>query len=255
MPEGDTIHRAARRLGPELVGRPVRRWHVHRHRGPGLPEGSAVEAVDSVGKHLLVRFTAGWVLDSHLRMNGSWHLYRPGERWREPEGAMRAVVEVPERLAVLFSTPVVRLWHPRAPGPRPWERLGPDLCDPGPDLDAAVTRARWLPEGTELAEVLLDQRVAAGIGNVYKSEVCWAEEVDPRRRLGSLDDDILRRCYATAHRLLRRNLTRSRRVTYRTGVAVYGRDGRPCPRCGARIVRDRQGGLDRVTYRCPRCQI
>ncbi|MEM9610333.1 MAG: DNA-formamidopyrimidine glycosylase family protein [Actinomycetota bacterium] len=254
MPEGDTIHRLASNLGPALTGASVRRLHVHRTPPTRIPSDVSIDVVWAVGKHLLVRFDTGHLLDSHLLMNGSWDLYRRGDRWRKSRGAMRAVIETDAVEAVLFSTPKVRLLHPRDPAPRPWDQLGPDLCLPDVDLDAATERARWLPADTEIAEVLLDQRPACGIGNVYKSETLWAERLHPTTPLGDVEDELLRRLYETASRLLRHNLDRSRRVTFRDGLAVYGRDRRVCPRCATPIRVTKQGGLDRVTYWCPTCQ-
>ena len=254
MPEGDTIFRLAERLRPALAGRTVTRLEVHRHRGPA-PEGHfGVESVEAVGKHLLVTFTGGWVLDSHLRMNGRWRLIEPRAAPAVTGGGVRAVVVVDGAAAVLSGTPAVGLWHPRDPGPRPWHALGPDLCRDPVDLAEVRTRARGLPAGTEVADMLLDQRVAAGIGNVYKSEACWAREVDPRRLAAELDDGALVGLYECAARMLRANLRTARRVTYRGGLAVYGRGGRSCPRCGGRIVVDRQGDHERITYRCSACQ-
>lgn len=254
VPEGDTIHRLAGRLAPALTGSVARRLHVHRTPPSRIPAEPTVERVWAVGKHLLVRFDTGHLLDSHLLMNGSWDLYPRSGRWRQSRGAMRALIETDDVEAVLFSTPKVRLLHPRDPAPRPWDQLGPDLCLPDVDLDTGVERARWLPAETEIAEVLLDQRPACGIGNVYKSEVLWAERVHPTTALGAIDDELLRRLYATASRLLRANLDRSRRVTFGRGLAVYGRDRAVCPRCSTPVRVSRQGGLDRVTYWCPTCQ-
>jgi endonuclease VIII len=254
VPEGDTIFRLAGRLRPALVGQPVEHLVVHRHRGPQPTGDSAVESVASVGKHLLIGLTGGWVLDSHLRMNGRWQLVRPDEAPTAATGGVRAVVVTPTRAAVLSGTPAVGLWHPRAPEVRPWLRLGPDLCREPVDLAEIGRRARLLPAGADVAELLLDQRVAAGVGNVYKSEVAWAEEIDPRRPAASLTDAQVEALFERARRLLRRNLGTDRRTTHGRGYAVYGRAGRLCPRCGARIVVDRQGDLERITYRCPACQ-
>ncbi len=161
--------------------------------------------------------------------------------------------------AVCFAAPIVELRRehdPRDRGTRAarmLERLGPDLCEAGVDLDAVLDRLALLDPETELAAALLDQRVAAGIGNVFKSEVCWAERVSPFVTLGALDPPTRRRLYATAQRQLTSNLATARRTTYGTGLAVYGRAGRRCPRCHDTIVsrRDRNG---RSTYWCATCQ-
>jgi endonuclease-8 len=145
--------------------------------------------------------------------------------------------------------------HERAPGPSHVAHLGPDLCTPEPDLDDAVARMAQLHQPTdEIADVLLDQRVAAGIGNVYKSEVLWARRVSPFAPLASLDDDVRRVLVDTAHRLLRANLGSGARETVPAGLGVYGRARQPCRRCGTPIRMRRQGPQVRSTYWCPRCQ-
>lgn len=253
MPEGDTIYRAAARMRPALEGRRVRDLRIHRVPPQRLPTEPLISAVDSVGKHLLIRFDTGHILDSHLLMNGAWYLHRLGARWERSPGALRALVATDDVEAVLFSTPAVALRHDRMED-KPWEKLGPDLCRADVDIDEAVRRVRWLPPDVAVADALLDQRPACGIGNVYKSEVLWAEGVHPRTPLDALADSDLRRLYATAARLLQANLERTKRVTYRTGLAVYGRQPGSCPRCASRIERWGQGDLDRVTFACPRCQ-
>ena len=133
------------------------------------------------------------------------------------------------------------------------DRIGPDLCDADVDLDAVTTRLASLDPGTELATALLDQRVAAGIGNVFKSEICWAERVFPFTPVAALDEPTRRRIYATAQQQLASNLTATRRTTYGNGLAVYRRSGHRCPRCGETIT-SRRDRADRSTYWCPRCQ-
>jgi endonuclease-8 len=167
---------------------------------------------------------------------------------------MRARVAVEGHEAVLFRAPTVRLWPARLPGERPWQRLGPDLCRPPVDLDEVLARARAGDPGREIADVLLDQHVAAGIGNVYKSEALFAERIDPRTAVGALDDDAVRALYATASRQLVANIGRSERRTHRRGLAVYGRVRQGCPDCHTAIRITRQGDLERLTYWCPRCQ-
>jgi endonuclease VIII len=274
MPEGDTLHRTADGLRPYLVGRPVT---SARSGGSGAtPQagrlvGSTVTEVEAVGKNLLIRFDNGLELRTHLRMNGSWHRYRPGERWRRPPARARLVLEVPGAVAVCFDAPVVELFETRA------ETLHPALARLGPDLLAvdfasaggaaeALRRLRHPARADRaIAEALLDQRALAGIGNVYKCEVLFIERVDPWARVNELDDATLARLIATARRLLRANADRGRgpeRVTTGGDPAaagqplwVYGRAGRPCRRCGTLIQRRRQGTeLPRFTYWCPRCQ-
>jgi endonuclease-8 len=273
MPEGDTLHRTADGLRPYLVGRPVT---SARTAGPGsLPQvgrvvGARVTDVEAVGKNLLIRFDNGLEVRTHLRMNGSWHRYRPGERWRRPAGRARLVLEVPGAVAVCFDAPVVELFETRAEAQHPTlARLGPDLLGPGFDPDGAAEALRRLRDPARasqaIAEALVDQRALAGIGNVYKSEVLFIERVDPWARVGELTDETLGRMIATARRLLVANADRRRgpeRVTTAGDRAaggrplwVYGRAGRPCRRCGTLVERRRQGAsLPRLTFWCPRCQ-
>ncbi len=274
MPEGDTLHRTADGLRPYLVGRPVT---SARASGPGaIPQtarlvGSTVTAVEAVGKNLLIRFDNGLEVRTHLQMNGSWHRYRPGERWRRPPARARLVLEVPGAVAVCFDAPVVELFETRAEGLHAtFARLGPDLL--AGDFEAAGSAAeahRRLRDPAwayrSIGEALLNQRALAGIGNVYKSEVLFIERVDPWARVAGLTDETLTRLISTARRLLLVNADRRRgeaRVT--TGgdraaagqpLWVYGRAGRPCRRCGTLIERRPQGtDLPRLTYWCARCQ-
>jgi endonuclease-8 len=187
-----------------------------------------------------------------MGMSGSWHLYEAGARWRRPAHLARVVIDVPGWTAVCFTPPTVRLSAaPAVPA------LGPDLCDTAVDLDEAAERLRTLDPSTELAEVLLDQRVLAGVGNVYKSEVCFACRVHPLAPIGELDDDALRRIVGTAARQLQANLGAGARTTVggRAGLlAVYGRARQPCRRCGTPINVRRTGRHRRSTYWCPTCQ-
>lgn len=274
MPEGDTLFRTAAGLRPHLVGRVVT---TARAAGPGpIPQvgrviGRRIDAVESVGKNLLVRFEGGLELRTHLRMTGSWHRYRPGEPWRRPAGRARLVLEVPGVVAVCFDAPVVELLEQRAEAIHPsLAGLGPDLLADDFDADESRRRLREPARAARtIAEALLDQRALAGIGNVYKAETLFVERVDPFATVGSLDDSTLDRLVATARRLLRANVGsgppgrrggRAERVTTEGDrpadgpVWVYGRAGRPCRRCGALIRQRRHGALPRTTYWCPSCQ-
>ncbi len=269
MPEGDTLFRTAAGLRPYLVGREVL---AARTQGPGpVPQvhrivGKRIDAVDSQGKNLLIRFDGGLELRTHLRMNGSWHRYRPGERWRRPPARARLVLEVPGSVAVCFDAPVVELFERRAEVLHPsLSRLGPDLLAPEPDLVEARRRLRSSDRADlEIAVALLDQRALAGIGNVIKNETLWLEHVSPFARVATLDDATLDRLIATARRILVRNADPRHgpeRVTTDGDrgapgpVYVYGRAGRPCRRCRAPIAVARQGtDVPRSTYWCPTCQ-
>ena len=257
MPEGDSIWRLADRLRPALVGEVVERFEARTLVGERPRPGARIEGVEAVGKHLLIHFEGGLSLQTHLRMTGAWHLYAPGESWRKPAHLARVVVETGRATAVCFAAPVVRTYRRRREAPL--AHLGPDLTSPEPDLDAAARRLATLPPSTEVKVALLDQRVAAGIGNVYASEVCHACRVDPFRRIDEIDEPTRRELFAVAHRLLRDNLQTPVRTT--TGLsaipvrlAVYGRARRPCLRCRTPIRSGRQGLQPRVTYWCPACQ-
>jgi endonuclease-8 len=264
MPEGDTIHRVADRLRPALVGGDLVRFQATRAVGRRPAPGTAVVAVEAVGKHLLIRFADGITLRTHLRMTGSWHLYRTGERWQKPAHLVRALVEVPGWVAVCFSAPVVALeYEPIGDGaatrPASLDHLGPDLTRADVDdaaIDACLDRMAALSgPDDEIGAVLLDQRMACGVGNVYKSEVLWACGVDPSTLVAALDLSTRRRLLTTAARQLRANVaTAGRRVTYEGAYAVYGRRGQPCRRCGTLVRMRRQGEQARSTYWCPTCQ-
>ena len=255
MPEGDTIHRSADRLRPALVGKPLLRLEAARAPGHRPPIGTLIEAVEAQGKHLRIRFADGTALRTHMRMTGSWHLYRTNEKWRQPGHLARAVVGVDGWVAVCFSAPTVSFERDDLST----AHLGPDLTHVGlsdADLDTALARMAALCEpGEEIAVALLDQRIAAGIGNVYKSEVLFVRGVDPFAPVESLPASTKRSLLATAASLLRVNtVSAGPRITYQGGHAVYGREGQPCRRCGTLIQRRRQGEQARSTYWCPTCQ-
>lgn len=258
MPEGDTLFRTAAGLRPHLVGRTVTAARARRP-GPQIERviGTVIEAVESQGKNLLIRFDNGLELRTHLRMNGSWHRYRPGERWRRPETRARLVIEVPGAVAVCFDAPVVELFEQRAEALHPAiSALGPDLLDPAFDDDAANEALRRLRDPTRaqmtISEALLDQRALAGIGNIWRNETLFVERTDPFARVDTLDDNHLRRLVGTARRLL---VESASAAPGRQRTHVYRRVGRPCPRCGTLIQsRALATEIPRTTYWCPRCQ-
>ncbi len=255
MPEGDTIHRTANRLRPALEGHAVVRFDAPRLAGDRPAPGDLIERVEAVGKHLLIRFPKQLVLHTHMQMTGSWHLYRPQEKWAEPAHLARAVIEVAEWVAVCFSAPTVRTWRNIEGQPNPLSHLGPDLCLPDVDIDLVVQRVANIAEtGTSIADVLLDQRLAAGIGNVYKSEVLWACRVSPFVPIEQVDEVTRRQLFKTAGRQLRSNLTTPSRTTVPGGLAVYGRQRQPCRRCRTTIQVRSHGDQARSTYWCPKCQ-
>jgi endonuclease-8 len=276
VPEGDTIFQTAAALRPLLVGQPVLAASA-RAPGPQIQRvvGSHVTSVEPIGKHLLIRFDNGLALRTHLRMAGTWHRYAPGERWQIAAWRARVVLEVPEHVVVCFNAPVAELMDERAVELHPaLVALGPDLLSEDFSSDEAFARLRARPD-LEIAEALLDQRLLAGVGNVFKSEILFVESVNPWTPVSALDDATLRRIIVTAQRLLRMNATPGagpRRVTTRAAPTrgapasdaragavpgnlwVYGRANRPCARCHSPIRTRRQGALNRPTYWCPRCQ-
>ncbi|MGH2446710.1 MAG: Fpg/Nei family DNA glycosylase [Candidatus Limnocylindria bacterium] len=265
MPEGDTIFRTADVLRAALGGRRITAARAQPTPGlrrvPDLSRliGSSVVSVEARGKHLLIGFDIGLTLRSHLRMTGSWHRYRPGERWRRPRQEASAVLETAESVAVAFNTPVVELLTDAdLARSHALRELGPDLLSRLFDADEALRRLR--DRGREqLGNALLDQRAVAGIGNVYKSEVAFLERLDPWAPVSTFAVGELRAALLTARRLLQANTGGGGRVTTdrrSRGEAlwVYGRAGRPCRRCGTPVRGDRQGELARRTYWCPRCQ-
>ena len=265
MPEGDTIFRTATVLRRALVGGVVRR--AVAQPGAGLSRvpdlsvlvGASVDAVEARGKHLLIGFSDGRWLRTHMRMKGSWHRYRPGEPWRLPARRAVCVLETDASVAVCFDAPVVELLTDAELVRHGTLRaLGPDLLGAAPDLDEAVRRLRERDE-VPLGEALLDQRAVAGIGNVIKSESLFMERLDPWAPVRAFSDDELHAVLARAAGLLAANTGGGRRVT--TGrrspgeaLWVYRRTGRPCRRCGTPHPRPPPGSAGRTTYWCPNCQ-
>jgi endonuclease-8 len=253
MPEGDTLVRTAEALRPWLIGRTVTAASA-RQPGPRVEKvvGAEVTAVEAQGKNLLIRFSNGLEIRTHLRMHGSWHRYRPGERWRRPASRARLALEVPGSVAVCFDAPVVELFEQRAEGLHPsLSRLGPDLLRPPVDIEEAVRRLRDPSRSAmEIGPALLDQRALAGIGNEVKNEVLWQAGVSPWSRVRDLDDPILRELVERAILVLREGAETGRRPRH-----VYRRAARPCPRCGAMIRVEHQGSdVPRLTFWCPSCQ-
>jgi endonuclease-8 len=269
VPEGDTLFRTAAGLRPHLLGRRVTAATSH---GPGsVPQvarivGAEVTAVEALGKNLLIRLDNGLEIRTHLRMNGSWHRYRPGERWRRPAARARLVIEVPGAVAVCFDAPVVELLEQRAEGLHPsLGALGPDLLAPSFEAEEALRRLDDPSRAaTTIGEALLDQRVMAGIGNAYRSEILWIERVSPFTPVADVDPDARGRLVATARRLLLANALRGPGPARTTTAGdrrapgplyAYRRTGRPCRRCATPIASARLGReLPRSVYWCPTCQ-
>lgn len=245
MPEGDAIRRTADRLRPRMVGRRV---VAAQPRSLERLNGHTVESVEATGKHLLMGFDGDLILHSHMRMSGSWHMARAGERGLRPAQLVRARVELDDGgVAVCYAAAVVELTTTSA-WASPVEHLGPDVLAEPLDLDRIVARTRG-SEATELGVLLLDQRVCAGIGNMWRCEVMWELRLDPWTPVAALDVPTLRACYRSAHDLMLAGLREQPRQS-----AVHGRGWRPCPRCRAPIAVRAQGDQGRLTYWCPSCQ-
>ncbi len=272
MPEGDTIYRAARALHQSLAGTLVTRFQIVL---PGLQRvdddaplaGRTIESVSSSGKWLLIRFTGDLTLLSHMLMNGSWHLYRPGEPWKKPARDMRILLATARCVAIAFLVPIAEFHTARSLARRPvLKEQGSDILGPSFDIETAVRRMAHRT-GEEVGDVLLDQRVLAGLGNVYRSEVCFVGRINPFDRIGHLSHEDLRRLAVCSQQLLRINVDNTseiprasalRRTTQRSDPAarlyVYGRAGEPCRRCRTPILTRKQGDNARTTFWCPKCQ-
>jgi endonuclease VIII len=243
VPEGDTLHRVARRLQP-LVGETVEVETPHpRAAVKGIAErlnGRRLESVEAVGKNLLLRFDDGAVLRSHLGMRGRWRLERRG---RARVGRPWLVLRGRELEAVLWNGTTVELSGAAA------DRIGPDILDDPPDLDRMVSRIRAGGGARPVGETLLDQRLVAGIGNLWRAEALWAAGVSPWRPLAQLTESELRTTLTEASRLMRASLEGGRPPR-----RVYRRVGRPCGRCGTPIRSRGLGDANRTAYWCPGCQ-
>jgi DNA-formamidopyrimidine glycosylase len=261
MPEGDTILRTAENVGRWLQGRTVTEASS-RVSGVDLGPvvGASVESVEAKGKHLLIRFSSGHVLHTHMRMTGAWHLYPAGERWRRPGWQARAILACGDRTAVCFNAPVVEMLLPGSDEMHPaLAALGPDILSDHFDVDEVLARAKDQPPQTTAGELLLDQRVVAGIGNIYRCEALFAARINPWTSLGELDAEDVRRAVLAAARLMRTNVRAGTTMDRQFGGGpgrpwVYRRAGRPCQRCGTEIRHGRLGVQPRSVYWCPTCQ-
>ena len=258
MPEGDVLFRTAATLQRWLGGREV----TEATGAAGPMVGRTVQKVDSTGKHLLVRFDSGHALHTHLRMTGSWHVYSKGERWQRPASQAKLTLTCGDRVAVCFNAPVVELLPPGAEANHPsLAGLGPDVLDERLDLDGIRRRARHRPPDTPLGELLLDQRVVAGIGNIWRCEALFLEGRNPWAPVSSLTDRELDAVMTTAARIMGESLGPSgpsrgqpEPFARRPNRWVYRRTGRPCRRCRTPIESRRQGEQARTAYWCPTCQ-
>jgi endonuclease-8 len=243
VPEGDALHRAARRLQP-LVGETLEVETPHpRAAATGVADrldGRRLESVEAVGKNLLLRFEGGLVLRSHLRMNGRWTVR---ERGAASGGRPWLVLRGAVREAVMWGGSVLEL------NTRAVRRLGPDILARPTDFDRMLAGLRRSDQRRTVGDALLDQRLVAGIGNLWKAESLWRAPVSPWRPLGDVSDEELRSVLAEAARLMRGSLEGRREER-----AVYRAAGRPCPRCRTPIESRGQGDDNRTAYWCPTCQ-
>lgn len=275
MPEGDTIFRTARALGRALTTRQVSGFHstyplLTRFNDDTPIVGQSVEQVESRGKWLLIHFSGGGTLATHMLMSGSWHIYRPGERWQQPRSNMRIVIENNDYVAVGFRVPVAKMLQP--------QELARATRIPSAAIDVLsesfdskeVLRRMQACADEEIADVLLHQEVLAGVGNVFKSEACFVTGTHPFRQVASLSTEGLGVLIAASRRLVAANVLedsgetivtyggRNRRTTHQADPGarlwVYGRSGEPCRKCGEPIRRRVQGPDARVTFWCQHCQ-
>ena len=274
MPEGDTIFRSARALDRALTGKQVTHFETAYANLASVNDntpvpGRTVEKVESRGKWLLIHFSGDLVLVTHMLMNGSWHIYRRGEHWRRSRQHMRVVIATADFEAVGFDIPIARFHNKRSLQRNSnLSSLGPDLLGESFSRDEAAERLRAQAE-EEVANALLNQRVMAGIGNVFKSEICFACGVNPFRRVSTLTAEEVDCLLHTARRFLAANVASDAGdsiVTYSGGrrttgndnpgarLWVYRRRGLACRRCGELILSRKQGTGARSTYWCPQCQ-
>jgi endonuclease VIII len=280
MPEGDAIFRAARNMHRVLAGHAVTRFetayaHLDRVNVDTPIVGRTIDRVESAGKHHLIVFgpplgqSGDLILRTHMRMNGSWHLYRHGERWWRGPQSMRVRVDTADWVAVAFNVPVAEFVTPKELATRdPVAKLGPDLLGREFDRDEAVRRL-VASAHQPIAMSLLDQRLVAGIGNIYKSETLFLAGVNPFTPAASVPAGVLETLLDIARGLLKDNVVEGaspRIQTYRNlrmtnpasnhdeSLWVYGRAGKPCRKCGTPIEMKKMGLEARSTYWCPNCQ-
>lgn len=262
MPEGDALYRFANRLRPVLEGQVIRGARSH---GPGpVPQvhrivGATCTEVRAQGKNMLISFDNGLLLRGHLRMNGTWHLYKPGEAWIKPEREARLVLETDDAVVVNFSAPVIELLEARALGLHaPIANLGPDLIDDDFDETEAFTRFRDpLRSRLTIGDAIMDQKMMAGVGNIWKHETLFHCGINPWRLVCELDDHAVRGIIAKARALLRASVGKpglDGEHQYRPTMWVYGRSNLPCRRCFTRLRSNRQLVDIRFTAWCPKCQ-
>jgi endonuclease-8 len=278
MPEGDTIYRAARALQRVIGGKVVTGFEtglakLARTNDDSPLTGRTIEKVESRGKWLLIHFSGDLILVTHMLMSGSWHLYRPGERWHMGRSRMRVVIRTEDWEAVAFNVPIAEFFTARSLERNSQiPKLGPDILSDNFTINSGIERlssyALENPDA-EIAAALLNQRVMAGLGNVYKSEVAFAAGVNPFRAMRTITPREMQKMVDIAQRYMRANVvdgssegivtySGNRRTTHAMNreerLWVYGRQGQECRRCGAAILMRKQSLQARSTYWCPECQ-
>jgi len=275
MPEGDTIFRTARTLGRALGGKAITAFrstypYLTRFNDDSPLAGQTVESVESRGKWLFIHFSGGATLATHMLMSGSWHIYRHGQPWQQPRFNMRIVIENEDYIAVGFKVPVAEMHTVQSLArDRRFPHSNLDVLNLGFDASEAALRVA-AHRNEEIGDVLLHQEVIAGVGNVFKSEVCFVTETNPFALVAALSLAQIQALIVASVRLVRANVLedsgdsivtyggRHRRTTHSSDSSeslwVYGRAGEPCRRCGELLRRRIQGPDARVTFWCPQCQ-
>lgn len=262
MPEGDSVYRFAAKLREVLDGHVIDQAFSH---GPGPAVrvdkiiGATCTGVDTHGKNLFIHFDNGLSLRGHLRMYGTWHIYRAGERWRRPSSEARLVLEVQGAVVVNFSAPVIELIEQRALAHyRPVSLLGPDLLAEDFDEDEAFRHFRLPEHGPRfIGDAIMDQQIIAGVGNIWKHETLFRCGIYPWRKVRDIDDDALRGLIVRARGLLLLSVGKApdpKLPARRPSMFAYMRGGQPCRRCYSRIQSATQGADLRKTAWCPKCQ-
>jgi endonuclease VIII len=275
MPEGDTIFRTARTLNRALLNKPITRFETAYAQIASANDetpfvGQTIQHIEARGKWLLIHFSQGNILATHMLMSGSWHIYRPGEPWQESPRNARIVLETADFVAVAFRVPLARIYTQQSLArERKIPRSDQDVLSENFDAAAAVRRL-MARTNDELADALLRQDILAGVGNVFKSEICFLLGLSPFRPVATISQSQAEEIVTTARRLLAANVLedsgdqivtysgKHRRTTNNTdpdaSLWVYGRKNEPCRRCGTPIQRALQGPNARSTYWCPTCQ-
>lgn len=254
MAEGDTVMRMAIRIERAFEGREVCSAEAPNPRNPIRPGverlvGRGLLEGETRGKHLILHFGDDLALHAHMGMNGGWYVYRPGQRWKRPRRSAWLVLDLGGLEVVQFGGTMMRLVRPVELGRDPrLARLGPDILA-GPEAVRQAAGNLAQAPTLELGEALLNQRLVAGIGNIFKSESCFEAGLDPWRSVGSLEPGEISLVLGVAARQMERGVATGRRPG-----RIYRKVGQPCIRCGERVLSRGQGAESRITYWCPGCQ-